>query len=176
LLFKPMPDTMVFALIGSLIVTLTLLPVPCSWLTRDTAGARRTAISQDIKTRYTQGLDYILKHPWRIVAGSGVLLAIALLIAPFIGAEFMPKLDEGALWVRATMPYSISYDEAAKVTPKIREVIRSFPEVTRVASELGRPDDGTDPTGFFNVEFYVGLKPYSDWDGRYRNKAALIEA
>jgi cobalt-zinc-cadmium resistance protein CzcA len=176
LLFKPMADTMVFALIGSLIVTLTLLPVLCSWFMRDNVVERRNAIFEDIKIRYTEGLDYSLKHPWRIVAGSGVLLAIALLIAPFIGAEFMPKLDEGALWVRATMPYSISYDEAAKVTPKIREVIRSFPEVTSVASELGRPDDGTDPTGFFNVEFYVGLKPYSDWNGRYRDKPALIEA
>jgi cobalt-zinc-cadmium resistance protein CzcA len=171
-----MADTMVFALIGSLIVTLTLLPVLCSWFMRDSVVERRNAIFEDIKTRYTAGLDYSLKHPWRIVAASGVLLAIALLIAPFIGAEFMPKLDEGALWVRATMPYSISYDEAAKVTPKIREVIRSFPEVTSVASELGRPDDGTDPTGFFNVEFYVGLKPYSDWNGRYRDKPALIEA
>jgi len=176
LLFKPMADTMVFALIGSLIVTLTLLPVLCSWFMRDGAVERRNAIFEDIKTRYTEGLDYSLKHPWRIVIGSGVLLAIALAIAPFIGAEFMPKLDEGALWVRATMPYSISYDEAAKVTPQIRDVIRSFPEVTQVASELGRPDDGTDPTGFFNVEFYVGLKPYSDWNGQYRNKPALIEA
>ena len=66
----------------------------------------------------------------------------------------MPHLDEGALWVRATMPYTISFDEAAKIAPKIREILRSFPEVTTVASELGRPDDGTDPTGFFNVEFY----------------------
>ncbi|HEY8255025.1 MAG TPA: efflux RND transporter permease subunit, partial [Rhizomicrobium sp.] len=176
LLFKPMADTMVFALIGSLIVTLTLLPVLCSWFMRDGVAERRNAIFEGIKTRYTEGLDYSLKHPWRIVAGSGVLLAVALLIAPFIGAEFMPKLDEGALWVRATMPYSISYDEAAKVTPKIREVIRSFPEVTLVASELGRPDDGTDPTGFFNVEFYVGLKPYGDWHGAYRDKPALIQA
>ena len=176
LLFKPMADTMVFALVGSLIVTLTLLPVLCSWFMRAGVVERRNAVFEDIKMRYIEGLDYSLKHPWRIVAGSSILLAIALVIAPFIGAEFMPKLDEGALWVRATMPYSISYDEAAKVTPKIREVIRSFPEVTSVASELGRPDDGTDPTGFFNVEFYVGLKPYSDWNGRYRTKPALIEA
>ena len=93
-----------------------------------------------------------------------------------IGAEFMPQLDEGALWVRATMPYTISYDESAKITPQIRAVLKSFPEVTTVASELARPDDGTDSTGFFNVEFYVGLKPYSEWAGAYRTKAALIEA
>ena len=88
----------------------------------------------------------------------------------------MPHLDEGALWVRATMPYTISFDESAKIAPQIREILRSFPEVTTVASELGRPDDGTDATGFFNVEFYVGLKPYSNWNGAYRTKAALIEA
>jgi cobalt-zinc-cadmium resistance protein CzcA len=104
------------------------------------------------------------------------LLAGSLLLVPHIGAEFMPQLDEGALWVRATMPYTISFDESAKVTPQIRDVLRSFPEVTTVASELGRPDDGTDSTGFFNVEFYVGLKPYADWKGAYRTKSALIEA
>ena len=176
MLFKPMADTMVFALIGSLIVTLTLLPVLCSWFMRQGVTERHNSLFEKIKTRYIGGLDYSLKHPWRIVAGSGVLLAVALAIAPFVGAEFMPHLDEGALWVRATMPYSISYDEAAKVTPKIRDVIHSFPEVTLVASELGRPDDGTDPTGFFNVEFYVGLKPYNQWHGAYRDKPALIAA
>jgi len=88
----------------------------------------------------------------------------------------MPHLDEGALWVRATMPYTISYDESAKITPKIRDILHSFPEVTNVASELGRPDDGTDPTGFFNVEFNVSLTPYARWTGPYRTKAKLIEA
>jgi cobalt-zinc-cadmium resistance protein CzcA len=176
LLFKPMADTMVFALIGSLIVTLTLLPVLCSWFMRDGVAERRNVLFETVKARYVEGLDFSLKHPWRVVGGSGILLAIGLLLTLFVGAEFMPHLDEGALWVRATMPYSISYDEAAKVTPKIREVIRSFPEVTLVASELGRPDDGTDPTGFFNVEFYVGLKPYGDWHGAYRDKPALIQA
>ncbi len=88
----------------------------------------------------------------------------------------MPHLDEGALWVRATMPYTISFDESRKISPRVREILRSFPEVTIVASEHGRPDDGTDPTGFFNVEFYVGLKPYSQWKGPYRTKPELIEA
>jgi heavy metal efflux system protein len=88
----------------------------------------------------------------------------------------MPQLDEGALWVRATMPYSISFDEAAKIAPKVREILHQFTEVTTVTSELGRPDDGTDPTGFFNVEFFVGLKPYSQWNGSHRSKAELIQA
>jgi cobalt-zinc-cadmium resistance protein CzcA len=175
-LFKPMADTMVFALIGSLIVTLTLLPVLCAWFMRDGVRERRNAVFEAIKSVYTKGLDFCLAHPWATTFASTFLLAGSLLLIPRIGAEFMPQLDEGALWVRATMPYTISYDESAKITPQIRAVLKSFPEVTTVASELARPDDGTDSTGFFNVEFYVGLKPYSEWTGAYRTKTKLIEA
>jgi cobalt-zinc-cadmium resistance protein CzcA len=175
-LFKPMADTMVFALIGSLIVTLTLLPVLCAWFMRRGVQERRNAAFESIKSVYTHGLDFCLAHPWGTTLASALLLGASLLLVPSIGAEFMPKLDEGALWVRATMPYTISFDESAKIAPKVREILRSFPEVTTVASELGRPDDGTDPTGFFNVEFYVDLKPYSKWTGSYRTKAGLIEA
>ena len=175
-LFKPMADTMVFALIGSLVVTLTLLPVLCAWFMREGVRERRNAAFEAIKSVYTKGLDFCLAHPWSTTLASTILLAVSLLLIPSIGAEFMPQLDEGALWVRATMPYTISYDESAKITPQIRAVLKSFPEVTTVASELARPDDGTDPTGFFNVEFFVGLKPYSEWTGAYRTKAKLIEA
>jgi len=175
-LFKPMADTMVFALVGSLIVTLTLLPVLCSWFMRQGVRERRNAGFEALKSVYAKGLDFCLDHPWATTFASAVLLAGSLLLIPRIGAEFMPQLDEGALWVRATMPYTISFDESAKITPQIREILKSFPEVTTVASELGRPDDGTDSTGFFNVEFYVGLKPYSRWSGAYRTKSALIEA
>ncbi|MHB1620893.1 MAG: efflux RND transporter permease subunit [Sulfuricella sp.] len=175
-LFRPMADTMVFALVGSLIVTLTLLPVLCSWFMRRGVRERRNAAFEAIRSIYTKGLDFCLAHPWGTTLASAILLAGSLLLIPRIGGEFMPQLDEGALWVRATMPYTISFDESAKITPKIREVLKSFPEVTTVTSELGRPDDGTDPTGFFNVEFYVGLTPYSQWTGAYRSKTALIEA
>jgi len=174
-LFKPMADTMVFALVGSLIVTLTLLPVLCAWFMRSGVRERRNAAFEAIKSVYTRGLDFCLAHPWGTTFASALLLAGSLLLIPRIGAEFMPQLDEGALWVRATMPYTISYDESARITPQIRTVLKSFPEVTTVASELARPDDGTDSTGFFNVEFYVGLKPYSEWTGSYRTKAKLIE-
>ncbi|HEY6452549.1 MAG TPA: CusA/CzcA family heavy metal efflux RND transporter [Steroidobacteraceae bacterium] len=175
-LFKPMADTMIFALIGSLIVTLTLLPVLCAWFMRSDVRERRNAAFDAIRSVYTRGLDFSLDHPWRITLISGLVLAGSLALIPFIGAEFMPQLDEGALWVRATMPYTISFDESAKIAPRVREILHSFPEVTTVASELGRPDDGTDPTGFFNVEFFVGLKPYAQWHGAHRDKAALIEA
>ena len=91
----------------------------------------------------------------------------------------MPHLDEGALWVRATMPYTISFEESAKIAPQIRTILMSYPQVTDIGSELGRPDDGTDPTGFFNVEFYVGLKPYNDktWkNGPIHTKEELTES
>ena len=175
-LFKPMADTMVFALVGSLLVTLTLLPVLCAWFMRNGVRERRNAAFEAIKSVYTRGLDFCLAHPYGTTLASALLLLGSLLLIPRIGAEFMPHLDEGALWVRATMPYTISFDESSKIAPQVRSVLASFPEVTTVASELGRPDDGTDPTGFFNVEFYVDLKPYSKWTGAYRNKAGLIEA
>ena len=147
-LFKPMADTMVFALIGSLIVTLTLLPVLCAWFMRKGVRERRNAAFEAIKSVYTKGLDFCLAHTWGTTLASVLLLAASLLLVPSIGAEFMPHLDEGALWVRATMPYTISYDESAKIAPKVRQILRSFPEVTTVASELGRPDDGTDRPDF----------------------------
>ena len=175
-LFKPMADTMIFALVGSLVVTLTLLPVLCAWFMRKGVKERHNRAFEATKSIYVKGLDFCLAHPWGTTLASTILLLCSLLLIPRIGAEFMPQLDEGALWVRATMPYTISFDESAKITPKIRDILRSFPEVTTVASELGRPDDGTDSTGFFNVEFYVGLKPYSEWNGAYRTKPELIAA
>src|SRR6185295_12989682 len=175
-LFKPMADTMIFALIGSLIVTLTLLPVLCYLLMHSGVRERRNAIFERMRSSYTRGLDHCLARPRGTIAACAVLLLASLLIFVDVGAEFMPHLDEGALWVRATMPSTISFDESAKIVPQIRSIIASFPEVTTVGSEHGRPDDGTDATGFFNAEFFVGLKPYSQWDGSVRTKPQLIAA
>ncbi|MEI9931662.1 MAG: efflux RND transporter permease subunit [Rhizomicrobium sp.] len=138
-LFKPMADTMVFALVGSLIVTLTLLPVLCAWFMRNGVRERHNAAFEAVKSIYIRGLDICLANPWATTLASAGALALSLLLIPAIGAEFMPQLDEGALWVRATMPYTISFDESARITPRIREILRSFSDVTTVASELGRP-------------------------------------
>ena len=175
-LFKPMADTMIFALIGSLLVTLTLLPVLCGIFMRKGVRERRNAIYEKFKAWYVRWLERAQRVPWRVTAASAVLLALTFLMMQGIGAEFMPNLDEGALWVRATMPYTISFEKASEISPEIRKVLMSFPVVTTVTSELGRPDDGTDSTGFFNDEFFVGLKPYSQWNGQYRDKQALIAA
>jgi cobalt-zinc-cadmium resistance protein CzcA len=171
-----MADTMIFALIGSLVVTLVFLPVLCSWALRKGAHERRNPLFEAIKAAYVIGLDFCLAHPWLTTIVSTLILAGSLLLIPSVGAEFMPQLDEGALWVRATMPYTISFEESSKISPQVRKILRSFPEVTTVADEHGRPDDGTDPTGFFNCEYYVGLKPYAEWKGAYRTKAQLITA
>ena len=175
-LFRPMADTTIFALVGALVMALTLVPVLCAWALRKGVKERRNVAFEKIRELYARGLDRCLAHPWRTTIASAVLLALSLLLVPGIGAEFMPHLDEGALWIRATMPSTISFEEAAKISPQVRSILRAFPEVTVVGSELGRPDDGTDPTGFFNDEFFVGLKPYREWNGKYRNKKALVEA
>jgi cobalt-zinc-cadmium resistance protein CzcA len=152
------------------------VPVLCSWALRKGVKERRNPVFEAIKSLYVTGLDICLANPWLTVLGSVILLGGSLLLVPIIGAEFMPPLDEGALWIRATMPYTISFEESKKISPQVRKILRAFPEVTIVASEHGRPDDGTDPTGFFNDEFYVGLKPYREWKGPYRTKAKLIKA
>jgi heavy metal efflux system protein len=175
-LFRPMADTTIFALIGALIVTLTVMPLLAAWVLRGGVKEKRNAIFEWILERYARALDWSLAHRWETVLGSLGVFVVSLIIAFFLGAEFMPHLDEGALWVRATMPYTISFEESSRIVPQIRTILGSFAEVTDVASEHGRPDDATDPTGFFNAEFYVGLKPYSQWHGLYSNKNELIEA
>jgi len=175
-LFSPMADTTIFALVGSLLVTLTLIPVLCAWLLRRGVRNRRNAIFDWVRNWYARGLDQCLARPWITTVVSAIVFGLSMLLIPAIGAEFMPKLDEGALWVRATMPYTISFDASSKIVPQIRTILQSFPQVTDVGSEHGRPDDGTDATGFFNAEFFVGLKPYDEWTGPYRTKPELIAA
>jgi cobalt-zinc-cadmium resistance protein CzcA len=175
-LFAPMADTTIFALAGALLIALTLLPVLCAWALRKGVRERRNFIFEKIRELYTIGLDASLRHPWAVTIGSIVIFAASLLLVPSIGAEFMPHLDEGSLWVRATMPSTISFEAASALSPQIRSVLLSFPQVTVVTNELGRPDDGTDPTGFFNNEFFVGLKPYDQWTGPIKTKPELIDA
>jgi cobalt-zinc-cadmium resistance protein CzcA len=175
-LFKPMADTTIFALAGALLIALTLLPVLAAWALRGGVRERRNFIFDKIRDLYTIGLDFSLRRPWLVAILSVVVFGASLLLVPSIGAEFMPHLDEGSLWVRATMPSTISFEAASALSPQIRSVLRSFPQVTVVTNELGRPDDGTDPTGFFNNEFFVGLKPYDQWTGPIKSKEELIDA
>jgi heavy metal efflux system protein len=177
-LFLPMAETMSYALLGSLIFTLTLVPVLASYWFQSGVKEVVNKPYEWVKNIYAGELDWCLDHPKTTILVATAIFVATLLLVPFIGGEFMPHLDEGALWVRATMPYTISFEEAAKFAPEIRDILMSYPMVTEVGSELGRPDDGTDPTGFFNCEFYVGLHPYKDstWDkGPIHTKAELTE-
>src|SRR5579864_5956889 len=178
-LFHPMADTMAFALLGALVLTLTVVPVLASYWFKNGVKEYRNFVFEWIKSFYGGMLGWCLRHARTTMLLATLVFGATLLLVPAIGGEFMPHLDEGALWVRATMPYTISFEEASAFAPKIRAILSAFPQVTEVGSELGRPDDGTDATGFFNCEFYVGLKPYSDssWEkSDFHTKAALTEA
>lgn len=175
-LFKPMADTVAIALVGALILTLTFVPVMCAFWFKKPVHEPNNKPFNWISDRYAVWLDLCLDHPKMTMIAAIAIFAAGLLLIPFIGGEFMPHLDEGALWIRATMPYTVSFDTASKFSPQVRDILLKYPMVTDVGSELGRPDDGTDPTGFFNDEFYVGLKPYDDaaWkSGSVHNKAEL---
>jgi cobalt-zinc-cadmium resistance protein CzcA len=176
-LFHPMADTMSIALVGALVLTLTFVPVMCSYWFKKGVRERVNKPFEWVKRNYSGNLTWCLDNPKLTMFVATLIFGATLLLIPFIGGEFMPHLDEGALWVRATMPYTISYEEAAKIAPQIRTILAKYPMVTEVGSELGRPDDGTDPTGFFNCEFYVGLKPYGDaaWKtGKFHTKPELV--
>jgi cobalt-zinc-cadmium resistance protein CzcA len=177
-LFEPMADTMSFALLGALLCALTVLPVLCAYFLRRNVHEPRARFYEWLRNTYGRMLGWCLRNRTITVCVCLAVFAASLLLIPFIGGEFMPHLDEGALWVRATTPYTISFEEASKLSPEIRNILLSFPQVTTVANELGRPDDGTDTTGFFNNEFYVGLKPYDDsaWSGKITGKPELTDA
>ncbi len=173
-IFSPMSITYGFALVGALLMAFTLAPVMCSFLLKGPISEEDTAIVRGVRRLYNRLLEWALDHRAVVVGACVGLLALTFVVHRMVGGEFMPALEEGNLWVRATMPVDISFDQAAKLTSEIRRLFRDSPEVTTVVSQLGRPDDGTDPTSFFNAEFLANLKPEKEWRPRL-SKAALIE-
>ena len=162
-IFAPMSFTYGFALVGALLMAFTLAPVLCALLLKAPIREEDTRVVSLLRGWYGRVLHWALEHQVVVLAAVIALLVVALVALQFLGGEFMPALEEGNLWVRATMPVDISFDQAAKLTGEIRGVFREAPEVTTAASQLGRPDDGTDPTSFFNAEFLVNLKPMKEW-------------
>ena len=173
-IFVPMSITYGFALVGALLMAFTLAPVLCSFLLKGTIGEEDTAIVRVVRRAYNAVLTWALDHRTVVVGFCAGLLAVTFVALQSIGGEFMPALEEGNLWVRATMPVDISFEQAAKLTSEIRKLFRESPEVTTIVSQLGRPDDGTDPTSFFNAEFLANLKPEKEWRPGL-SKDALIE-
>ena len=173
-IFAPMSITYGFALVGALLMAFTLAPVLCSFFLKGTISEDDTAIVRGIRRVYTYVLGWALDHRAVVVGACVGVLALTFGALRVVGGEFMPALEEGNLWVRATMPVDISFDQAAQLTTEIRQLFRESPEVTNIVSQLGRPDDGTDPTSFFNAEFLANLKPEKEWRHGL-SKDALIE-
>ncbi len=162
-IFAPMSITYGFALLGALLMAFTLAPVLCSLFLTGPIKEDDTAVVGMVRRTYGSTLRWALAHRAVVILGAGLLLVVTVVALQFLGGEFMPALEEGNLWVRATMPVDISFDEAARLTGEIRNMFRRSPEVTTIVSQLGRPDDGTDPTSFFNGEFLANLKPQNEW-------------
>jgi cobalt-zinc-cadmium resistance protein CzcA len=162
-IFGPMADTYAFALGGALILALTVSPVLCLLLFKNLKPARDNFLVRWIKRGYLRQLERCLNHRLLTLGLFGVLITITLCCLPLLGREFMPELEEGNLWIRGTFPLNISLEEVAAKTKLARALMRKYPEVDTIVNQNGRPDDGTDPTGFYNAEFFVPLKPEKDW-------------
>jgi cobalt-zinc-cadmium resistance protein CzcA len=162
-IFGPMAKTYAYAIAGGLIATFTIAPALSLILFRDKVEERETPIVRGLRRLYEPALEFVLAN--RILAFSG--LALLTLLAFFalrsLGLEFLPKLEEGNLWVRATFPQSVSLEDSDTYVNRMRKLMTKYPEVRSVVSQHGRPDDGTDATGFFNAEFFVPLKPFDTW-------------
>jgi cobalt-zinc-cadmium resistance protein CzcA len=162
-IFGPMSKTYAYALAGGLLATFTVAPALSSYLLPDRIEHGETRIVKWMSDGYGWLLDHAFDRKVATICCAAVLFAIAILAGRSLGLEFLPTLEEGNLWIRATMPPSISLEAGNETVNQIRQVIKSFPEVETVASHQGRPDDGTDPIGFFNAEFFAPLKPQEEW-------------
>jgi heavy metal efflux system protein len=170
-LFGPMAATYAFSIFGALLLSVTLAPVLCSFLFHSKTEEKDTLVDRVMKWVYGHILFHVLRFRVPSLLVMGCLLAFTITLIPGLGGEFMPELEEGNLWIRAIMPRTVSREEAARMAPRIREVIASVPEVRGVMSQVGRPDDGTDVTSFFNLEFNVPLRPMEEWrEGMTRQK------
>ncbi|HEY5315734.1 MAG TPA: efflux RND transporter permease subunit, partial [Pirellulales bacterium] len=162
-IFGPMADTYAFALAGALVLALSVAPVLCLLSFRNLRPVQDNLLVRTLKSGYLRQLERCLKYRWATVAFMGSLVLITGALLPFLGREFMPELEEGNLWIRGTFPISISMDAAAQKATRAREIMRKYPEIRVVVNQTGRPDDGTDPTGFYNSEFFVPLKKQTEW-------------
>jgi heavy metal efflux system protein len=164
-LFKPMAWTVAFALLGALIFSILIAPVLASVFFRNNIREWKNPVLVFITSQYRRRVRWAIEHRWvTLTAGIAALgIAMFLVFGGVIGSEFLPHLDEGAIWVRGTLAPSTGPSEGTHVSDQARIALASFPEVTVVTSQVGRPDDGTDTTGFFNTEYFVDLKPKDKW-------------
>ncbi|WP_353071747.1 efflux RND transporter permease subunit [Tunturiibacter gelidoferens] len=178
-LFQPMAWTVAFALLGALVFSMLIAPVLASLLFPNGTTEWQNPVMAWLTDRYRHSARWAIEHRYVTlsVAGGALALALFLGLSGVIGSEFLPHLDEGAIWVRGTLAPSTGPTESLRVMNQARIILSSFPEVTQVVSQTGRPDDGTDVTGFFNTEYFVDLKPKEAWRPVFKkNKDELIGA
>ncbi len=162
-MFSPLAYTIGFALLGALIFTLTLVPLLCKMLLNKDVKERENRLVRGVENIYKPTLEWSLKKPKKSILIAVAILVVSLLVGGTLGTEFLPQLNEGSIYVRASMPQSVAFSQANEMSENMRKIFVKYPEVRGVISQNGRPNDGTDPTGFFNVEFFVDLFQKGDW-------------
>ncbi len=172
-IFAPMAWTVVAALIGSLIFSLTLVPLLCYFLLRKRLSEKENIIVRACKRVYRPVLEWALDHRWIVIGAAVAMLVLSLSVVPLLGSEFLPELNEGTMWVNITFPPGISNQEMVRLTRQVRDILGKYPEVKMVNSKAGRPEDGTDPKLINMTEFFVDMKPPEEWrPGMTRDKLA----
>jgi cobalt-zinc-cadmium resistance protein CzcA len=175
-LFRPMAWTVAFALIGALVFAMLIAPVLASYVFKPSTREWRNIVLEWLGRRYRWQLTWCIGHRLVTAATVAAILGVTLYVARYVGSEFLPHLDEGAIWARGTLGASTGPSQSQRITRQARRIFASFPEVTQVVTQLGRPDDGTDATGFFNTEYFVDLKPRARWRPQFETKERLIDA
>jgi cobalt-zinc-cadmium resistance protein CzcA len=177
-LFHPMAWTVAFALLGALVFSLLIAPVLCSFLFRGKLKEFPNPVFNWVLKHYRRGLEWCVDHTRAVLAAAAALVIVMFFLGfgGFIGSEFLPHLDEGAIWARGTLAPSTGPAAGIELANKARLIMASFPEATQVVSQVGRPDDGSDASGFYNTEFFVDLLPREKWRKEYRTKDELIAA
>jgi len=177
-LFKPMAWTVVFALLGALLFSMLVAPALASFLFKKGGKSWQNPVMAYLAARYRDGVTWAVRHRLPVFVAALAIFALSLFLSfsGVIGSEFLPHLDEGAIWVRGTLAPSSGPTEGARIAEQGRQVLASFPEVPQVVTQVGRPDDGTDTTGFFDTEYFVDLLPKEKWRPVFhQNKERLIE-
>jgi cobalt-zinc-cadmium resistance protein CzcA len=174
-LFTPMAFTVCYALFGSMLLALTLIPALATYLFRKGAKSWENPVLVWLYSRYARILEVVLRRPKVTMGVVGAVVAGAFVVATFLGSEFLPQLDEGVVWVRANLPPGISLEKSADMAGQIRKILLADPEVKLVSSQTGRNDAGTDPYGPNRNEVFVALQPYETWQKHGKRKSDLIE-
>lgn len=173
-MFAPLAFTLGYALLGSLILSLTYVPAMCKLLLTKNIVEKENIISKFFRVNIFKMFQFSFKYKKAFLIGFGILLIASVMKFLNYGSEFLPKLNEGAIYVRATLPNSINLKESVRLTQKMKDRLLEYEEVEFVLTQTGRPNDGTDPTGFFNIEFNIQLKPEKEWN-RKINKDKLLD-